>query len=95
MRSKLSSSSRYRLEKHRAANTTDSQRIQLLLRGAGALLPEQINELIAHGARIRARAGTVVTIDVALDAVERVLDLEFVLTAELASPLHPEAGGNG
>ena len=42
------------------------------------------------GATIRTRAGQVVTIDVPLEAVERVLDHEFVVASELSSPLYPE-----
>ena len=62
----------------------------MFLRGAAPFSPEQIDELKNDGATIRTRAGQVVTIDVPLEAVERVLDHEFVVASELSSPLYPE-----
>jgi len=63
----------------------------MFLRGVGAFSPEQIDELKNDGATIRTRAGAVMTIDVPLDNVERVLDHEFVVASELSSPLYPES----
>ena len=63
----------------------------MFLRGASAFSPEQIETLKSDGATIRTRAGAVLTIDVPLDAVERVLDHEFVVASELSSPLYPES----
>jgi hypothetical protein len=68
------------------------ERVSMLLRGASVFSPDQIGELEGDGAKIRTRAGVVLTIDVPLEAVERVLDHEFVVASELSAPLYPERG---
>jgi hypothetical protein len=89
-RPKLGAPSRQRLEQLRGERLKPSH-VSMFLRGATAFSPEQIAELKSDGATIRTRAGAVMTIDVPLDNVERVLDHEFVLTSELSSPLYPES----
>ena len=67
-----------------------SQLVSMFLRGATPFSPEQLGMLEDDGATIRTRAGPVVTVDVPLDAVERVLDHEFVVASELSAPLFYE-----
>lgn len=62
----------------------------MFLRAAAPFSPEQLEMLKQDGATIRTRAGQVVTIDVPLQAVERVLEHEFVVASELSAPLYPE-----
>lgn len=88
-RSKLAAPGRLRLEQLRA-EPVKPDRVALFLRGAGIFSPEQIGALEHDGATIRTRAGVVLTVDVPLDAVERVLAHDFVVASELSSPLYPE-----
>ena len=64
----------------------------MFLRATTPFSPEQLRLLEADGATIRTRAGKVVTADVPLDAVERVLNHDFVVASELSAPLYPERG---
>jgi hypothetical protein len=87
---KLGAPGRQRLEQLRGASIKP-QRISMFLRGAAVFSSEQIDVLKGDGATIRTRAGAVLTIDVPLDAVERVLDHEFVIASEISSPLYPDS----
>jgi hypothetical protein len=86
---KLSAPSRQRLEDLRGERIRP-ERVAMFLRGAAAFTPEQIEQLKNDGADIRTRAGIVLTADVPLDAVERVIGHDFVVASELSSPLYPE-----
>ena len=89
---KLGAPGRRQLEQLRESGSTAAQRVSLFLRGAAVFTPEQLELLKQDGASIRTRAGLVVTIDVPLDAVERILDHDFVIASELSAPLYPEHG---
>ena len=89
-KSKLGAPGRQRLE-HLRGELVKPLRVSMFLRGASAFSAEQIEMLKRDGATIRTRAGAVLTIDVPLDAVERVLDHEFVVASELSSPLYPDS----
>jgi hypothetical protein len=65
-------------------------RVSMFVRGAAVFSPDEVRALENDGATIRTNAGVVMTIDVPLDSVERVLDHEFVIASELSSPLYPE-----
>jgi hypothetical protein len=91
---KLGAPGRRQLEQLREAGATPAQRVSMFLRGAAVFTPEQLELLKQDGASIRTRAGQVVTIDVPLDAVERVLDHDFVIASELSAPLYLEHGGD-
>jgi len=87
---KLGAPSRHRLEQL-LNERVKPQRVSMFLRGAAAFSPQQIDELKSDGVTIRTRAGVVMTVDVPLDAVERVLDHDFVIASELSAPLYPES----
>lgn len=86
---KLGAPGRQRLEQLRGERLKPSH-VSMFLRGAAAFSTEQIDELQNDGATIRTRAGAIITADVPLDNVERVLDHEFVVASELSAPLYPE-----
>jgi hypothetical protein len=90
---KLGGPGRQRLEQLRGDRLKPSH-VSMFLRGAAAFSPEQIDELKNDGATIRTRAGAVMTIDVPLDNVERVLDHEFVVASELSAPLYPDTNND-
>ena len=66
-------------------------RVSMLLRGVAPFSPEQVDELQSDGVTVRTRAGVVMTVDVPLDAVERVLAHDFIRSSELSGALYPEA----
>ena len=89
-RSKLDAPSRRRLTQLREAEGAASQPIAVFIRGATPLSPDQLDQLKADGATLRTCTGVVATIDVALDALERVLRHEFIVSAQVSSPLYTE-----
>jgi len=91
-KSKLGAASRHRLAQLRASGDTAPPRLAIFLRGAGQFTPEQLDQLEKDGATIRTRAGSVVTVDLPLADVERVLEHDFIVAADLSSPLYPESG---
>ena len=91
--SKLGAPSRQRLQQLRAAGSPE--RVSMFLRGARPFSAEQVEVLKNDGATIRTRAGLVITVDLPLDAVERVLDPDFIVSSELSSPLYDERGDDG
>ena len=88
-RPKLGAPSRQRLEALRGERVKP-ERVSMFLRGASAFSAQQIDELENDGVTIRTRAGVVMTVDVPIDAVERVLEHDFVVASELSAPLYPE-----
>lgn len=64
----------------------------MFLRSTAPLSQAQLGLLEQDGATIRTRAGAIVTLDVDLDAVERVLGHDFIVASEISSPLYPEEG---
>jgi hypothetical protein len=70
--------------------SSSTQTVSLLLRGAAAFTDEQLETLRRDGAQIRTTAGDVVSADVPLKAVRAVTDHEFVVNAELSQPLFYE-----
>jgi hypothetical protein len=91
--SKLGAPSRQRLQQLRAAGS--SERVSMFLRGARPFSPEQVDVLKSDGASIRTRAGLVLTVDVPIDAVERILAHDFIVASELSSPLYDERSDDG
>ena len=72
------------------AGESAPQRLSLFLRAAASFSPEQLDQLKSEGATIRTCADAVATIDVPLAAVDRVLQHEFIVSAQISSPLYPE-----
>jgi hypothetical protein len=70
--------------------SSSDETVSLLLRGAGAFTPDELEALRRDGARIRTTAGDVVSADVPVKAVRAVTDHEFVVNAELSQPLYFE-----
>jgi hypothetical protein len=70
--------------------SSPTQTVSLLLRGAAAFTADQLETLRRDGAQIRTTAGDVVSADVPLKAVRAVTDHEFVVNAELSQPLFYE-----
>ena len=91
--SKLGAPSRQKLQQLRAAGSPG--RVSMFLRGDRPFSPEQVDVLKNDGATIRTRAGLVMTVDLPLDAVERVLDHDFIVASELSSPLYDERSDEG
>jgi hypothetical protein len=93
-RDKLGAPGRHRLQQLEGASDTASAPVSLLLRGREPFSPEQIDQLVRAGARVRTQAGDVLTADVPAHAVDRVLGHDFVMVAEISSPLYQDAGDN-
>jgi hypothetical protein len=88
--SKLDAPSRRRLMQLRDAGESAPPRVTLFLRAAAPFSPEQLDQLKQEGATIRTCAGAVSTIDVPPVALDGVLQLEFIVSAQISSPLYPE-----
>jgi hypothetical protein len=70
--------------------SSPTQTVSLLLRGAAAFTADQLDTLRRDGAQIRTTAGDVVSADVPVKALRAVTDHEFVVNAELSEPLFYE-----
>jgi hypothetical protein len=89
VRAKLDAPSRRRLAQLLEAGEA-SQQVALFLRGSAPFSRDQLDQLKADGASLRTCSGVIATTDVALEAVDRVLRHEFVVSAQISSPLFPE-----
>ena len=92
IRSKLDAPSRRRLAQLLQDGQSTSRQISLLVRGTGPFLEKQLDQLKGDGATIRTVAGAVCTIDVPLAAVDRVLQHQFIMTAQISSRFYEEQG---
>lgn len=87
---KLAAPSREQLERVKQESTLRSGRVSMFVRGRERFSPEQIAQLKNAGATIRTNAGLVVTLDVDVQSVERLLSHDFVIASEFSSPLYPD-----
>jgi hypothetical protein len=85
---KLGAAGRDLLAQIREARTPGSTHVSMLLRGRESFSPSELKKLTDEGARIRTHAGDIVSADVPVDAVERVLEHDFIVSCELSRPLY-------
>ncbi len=86
---KLRASGRDVLERLRGKDP--STVVSMLLRARAALSPSELKALADDGVRVRTQAGDVISADVAVGAVDRVLAHDFIVSCELSQPLYPES----
>lgn len=89
-RQKLAAPGRHQLRVLEEQPDSGSQRVSLFLRGRSAFSSAELAELRQDGAHIRTAAGNILTIDVPISAVDRVLSHDFVLSGDVSRALYPE-----
>jgi hypothetical protein len=81
---KLSAPSREIVERLEGTKAT----VSIILRGRATFTASELKTLAEDGARIRTRAGDIVTADVSIDALDRILAHDFVVSCEISQPLY-------
>lgn len=89
---KLGAAGRDILGRLHEQQTPASTQVSMLLRGRAEFSPSELKELADDGAQIRTRAGDIVSADVPVGAVDRVLAHDFIVSGELSQPLYYDAG---
>ena len=89
-RQKLGAPGRHQLRQLEDAQAPGSQRVSLFLRGGAEFSSDELEQLVRDGAQIRTTAGNILTVDVPIDVVDRVLSHDFVVAGDLSAPLYRE-----
>jgi hypothetical protein len=88
-RSKLDAPSRQRLRALMAAGSPPG--VALFLSATAPLSDRDVEALARAGATVRTIAGTVLTADVPLEALDRVLEHPFIVRAQISPALYRDA----
>ncbi|HEY7498877.1 MAG TPA: hypothetical protein VH740_10205 [Vicinamibacterales bacterium] len=91
---KIGAAGRELLERLREAQSPPTTSVSMLLRGRDAFSPAELKTLADDGARVRTHAGDIISADVPVDAIERVLAHDFVVSCELSRPLYFDKDAN-
>lgn len=92
-RQKLGAPGRHHLRQLEEGSDSSTPRLSLFLRGREAFSPVQLAELERDGAQIRTTAGNILTADVPVEAVDRVLSHDFIVSGDVSAPLYLESEG--
>jgi hypothetical protein len=89
-RQKLAAPGRHQLQLLEEDPGSGSRYVSLFLRGHSPFSSEELAELVQDGVKIRTAAGNILTIDVPISSIDRVLSHDFVVSGDLSGPLYPE-----
>jgi hypothetical protein len=90
---KLGADGRDLLARLREERASASAHVSVLLRGKSTFSASELKTLTDDGAQIRTQAGDILSADVPVEAVDRVLAHDFIVSCELSRPLYYDAGG--